>query len=98
MRFDIHLRQEAEWDLEEDSTWYEEQRKGLGHEFLDAVLAKLDAVSENPKMFPLVHKDMRRAVINRFPFGIYYRIETETIIVFAVMHGSRHPHHWQQRT
>jgi hypothetical protein len=35
MMFALHLRQEAELDLEDAALWYEEQNTGLGHQFLD---------------------------------------------------------------
>ena len=38
MNYEVRLRPEAEEDLADASAWYEEQRQGLGHEFLDEVL------------------------------------------------------------
>ena len=94
----MHLRPEAETDIEEAARWYEQQRGGLGDEFLDEVSMTLAAISDNPRLYPVVHKDARRALIHRFPFGIYYRVEETAIIVIAIMHGSRHPKRWQRRT
>lgn len=98
MSLKVSIRQEAEIDIEETAIWYEEQRQGLGHEFLDEVLSLCQTISERPAMYPVVHRSTRRALIRRFPFGVYYRIEDEQIIVVAVMHGSRHPRKWRQRT
>ena len=67
----VRLRSEAESDLDEATKWTEEQRLGLGSEFLDEVLRVLSAISEQPEGFPLVHKEIRRAVTRRFPFGVY---------------------------
>lgn len=94
----VHLRPEAETDVEEAAIWYEKQREGLGGEFLDEVLIACKRISENPNICPVVHKRTRRAIINRFPFGIYFRIEENSIVVVAVIHGSRHPKQWKQRT
>ena len=98
MTFEVRLRPEAEEDLAEEAVWYEEQLLGLGHQFLDEVLHAFSAIVESPLMYPIVHRNTRRALIHRFPFGIYYKIEDETIVVFAVMHGSRDPHRWKART
>ena len=98
MNLRVHLRPEAETDIEEAAAWYEKQCEGLGDEFLDEVLGVCETISENPHMYPVVHRHTRRAVIHRFPFGIYYRVEKESIVVVAVMHGSRHPKRWQKRT
>ncbi len=94
----VDLRSEAEADIEEAAAWYETQRAGLGDEFLAEILIVLDAVLVNPKLFPIVHRETRRALIHRFPFGIYYRVEEESIVVIAIMHGTRHPRRWQGRT
>ena len=73
MSFGVYVRPEV--DIEEVATWYEKQRQGLGQEFLDEVLSLCERVSENPAMYPLVHRRTRRALIRRFPFGVYFRIE-----------------------
>jgi len=95
---EIHFRPEAESDIEGAAVWYEKQREGLGTHFLDEVLGTCETISENPNLCPVVHRHTQRAIMHRFPFGIYYRIEDELIVVIAVMHGSRHPKHWQKRT
>jgi len=95
---EVRLRPEAEQDLADAAAWYEEQRQGLGHEFLDEVLTMLSRIAETPMMYPNVHRNARRAVIHRFPFGVYFRVEHATIVVVAVMHGSRNPRRWKNRT
>ena len=98
MSYRVHLRPEAETDIEEAATWYAMQREGLGDEFLDEVQSICETISENPNMYPVLHRHAHRAVIHRFPFGIYYRIEEKSVVVVAVMHGSRHPKRWKKRT
>ena len=98
MSFTVHIRPEAETDLEEAALWYEKQCPGLGDEFLDEVQDILKILSENPYLYAVVHKNARRALIRRFPFGLYYIIDQNSIIVVAAMHGSRHPKRWQKRT
>ena len=97
MSLKVYLRPEAETDIEEAAIWYEEQRQGLGQEFLDDVLSLCETISENPAIYPVVHRRTRRALIRRFPFGVYFRIEDKQVIVVAVIHGSRHPRRWRQR-
>ena len=94
----LYIRPEAEVDIEEAALWYEKQSKGLGHEFLDEVEKAYKTILENPSLYPLVHRDTHRALIHRFPFGIFYRIERGFIVIIAVMHGSRNPKRWQKRT
>jgi plasmid stabilization system protein ParE len=93
----VFFRAEAEADIETAASWYEKQCSGLGNQFLNEILDMCNKIAGNPNSFSVIHRETRRAVIRRFPFGIYYRIAQESIIVIAVMHGSRHPKRWQQR-
>lgn len=98
MTLSVRLREEADWDLADAASWYEEQRVGLGHQFLDEALSSIRLISEQPHVYPIIYRNMRRALMTRFPFGIYFVIEDANIIVLAVLHGSRHPRRWQSRT
>jgi hypothetical protein len=67
----VRLRDEADRDLTDAASWYEQQRVGLGHEFLDDAQLLLDRIGKEPLSFPLVYRNARRAVMNRFPFCVY---------------------------
>lgn len=94
----VRIREEAEVDLAEAAHWYEQQQAGLGHEFLDLALSLLHSLPQHPLQYPAIHKNVRRVLLHRFPFGIFYRVEADYILVLAVMHASRHPGRWQRRT
>jgi hypothetical protein len=52
----------------------------------------------NPRQFPVVHKNIHRALLRRFPYALMFVIEPEeALTVIACFHGSRDPVHWQQR-
>lgn len=97
MTREVRLREEADRDLTEAALWYELHGAGLGHQFLDETLRVLASIADHPFMYPLVWRETRRALMNRFPFGIYFRMSDETIVVVAVMHGSRNPRNWRNR-
>ena len=97
MTVTLRLRPEAEQDLSEAATWYEAQQKSLGHQFLDEVAVTLDAIQNAPLMYPIVHRDVRRALLRRFPFGAFYKLEGSSVMVLAVMHASRDPRRWMSR-
>ena len=98
MKLTVRLRDEAVRDLADAASWYELQRTGLGHEFLDDAQEVFDRVGEEPLAFPIVHRNARRAVMSRFPFCIYFIINQSDIAVLAVIHGTRHPRRWKSRT
>jgi len=97
MTLELRLRAEAELDLADAALWYEAQCPGLGHQLLDEVLAVFSSISKMPLSCQIVHRNTRRALVHRFPFGIYYRVEGNAIVVVAIMHGSRNPRRWKSR-
>ena len=46
---------------------------------------------EYPNAFVLVHKSLRRILLRRFPYALFYRADAERIVVFGVFHQSRDP-------
>ena len=97
MTLELRLRAEAELDLTDAAPWYEAQSPGLGHQFLDEALATFNSIAAVPLACQIVHRNTRRALVHRFPFCVYYRVEGDTIIVVAIMHGSRSPRRWKSR-
>jgi plasmid stabilization system protein ParE len=91
------VRPAAAADIGEAFLWYESQRPGLGDEFLAAAQAAIDAVSGNPLRFPVIRRETRRALLRRFPYGLYYRVYGDVVVVVACMHGRRNPRRWQSR-
>lgn len=93
----ITFRKEAEKDIEEVYEWYELKRDGLGEEFLSSLDDVLSKISFKPKIYPTVTNNIRRAFLNRFPFGVFYIEKTDSVIVFAVMHARKSPANWKNR-
>ena len=91
------VRPAAAADIEEAHRWYERQRVGLGEEFLTAVDATLQDLAAHPAAYAVIHRETRRALLHRFPYGIFYRLYDENVIVIACMHGRRDPERWTGR-
>lgn len=53
---------------------------------------------KEPSLIPIVHRQMRRALVRRFPFQILYEIESEEITIYAIYHSARDPETWKQRS
>ena len=92
------FRPAAAADVQEAYRWYEIQRVGLGEEFLGAVTTAIQSVLANPQQFPVVHRQTRRVLLRRFPYGLYYRLVQEQVVVVACMHARRDPRRSQSRT
>jgi len=85
------VRARAETDLAKASKWYEQRASGLGRHFLDCTDRATNLICHNPLAFPVYHRQFRRALVPRFPFGVFYIATSETVIVFAVLHLAQDP-------
>ena len=94
----IIIRPEAEKDINSAYDWYEEQQSGLGVEFAQALSDSMDLILEFPKMYSELYRGIRRALLKKFPYGIYYLVQDETDIVVAVHRLAMDPEKWKSRT
>ncbi|MCG3164648.1 MAG: hypothetical protein POELPBGB_00407 [Bacteroidia bacterium] len=92
MKFTVYNKPEANQDIYEASQWHEEQKPGLGYEFIDDVEEVLSYLETNPTIFQKKHGEIREAPLKRFSYVVLYQIEdAKTVIVFAVFHTSQDP-------
>ena len=77
--------------------FYEGQAKGLGAELAAEVRRTLTRLSALPYSGSPTEEDVRRALVRRFPFAIVYRLESDRLLVVAVMHLRRRPGYWKDR-
>lgn len=97
MKRALVFRRTAQKEFEQAGDWYEKERKGLGADFLAAMERALSTIAGHPEQFPIVHRDVRKAVVRRFPYNIYFRERGTRIVVLAVFHNARNPNIWQAR-
>jgi plasmid stabilization system protein ParE len=97
MSLPVVLRLEARAEFDGAFDWYEQQRPGLGVDFVTQVQAVLDRISATPELYAQVFQDVRRAVVQRFPYAVFYKIEPQQVVVLAVFHSRRDPKIWQER-
>jgi plasmid stabilization system protein ParE len=88
---------EAEEDIAAARLWYENQRYGLGDEFIAALDDLLPHLAATPEMHQVLMDGVRRAKVTRFPYLVFYRAIPDRVEVLAVLHGSRNPSEWQRR-
>jgi plasmid stabilization system protein ParE len=88
---------EAERDVEAAFAWYEGERTGLGTSFTRELRATYARILDRPHGYQVVRSGVRRAMMQRFPYAVFYVIEDDAILVSAVLHTSRNPATWQRR-
>jgi len=97
MTYPLIIQALAEADMTQAALWYNNQRPGLGEEFLAEVNAALESAAANPHLFPCLRRkpDVRRVLTKRFPYRIFFVLRPDAIIVFRVLHGARHDREWK---
>lgn len=94
MSLPVVYRRKVGRDLAAGFGYYEDQAQGLGERFLTGVDSAFDAIERYPEMFAQVHGEVRRAVVSRFPFAVFYRVESKRVVVLTVLHTARDPKVW----
>ena len=88
---------DAEAELIDAAQFYEGRVSGLGVEFLDAVESAVVVILHAPERSRVVEADIRRYMMPRFPYAVYYRIQTDDLRVLAIKHHRQHPDYWRGR-
>lgn len=73
------VRPAAANDLTRAYRWYEDRRPGLGEDLLQEVQSVIDRMLLLPLGYPVAHRDTRRALIRRFPYGIFFRMDGDAV-------------------
>jgi len=84
-------------DLEEASTFYFQQDPDLEVRFASCIDNALERVIERPEAWPILEEDVRRYVVEVFPYSLLYSIERDHVLILAVAHQSRDPEYWRDR-
>jgi plasmid stabilization system protein ParE len=89
MSFELIVQPSAKHDIVDADAYYAQYGKA------DAFIAALDRVftqiAERPLMYPIVYEDVRRALMRRFPYSVFFIVERARAVVLAVHHQRRDP-------
>jgi plasmid stabilization system protein ParE len=97
MSLSVVFRRIAKREFDDAISWYQDRREGLGQEFSIAVEQQLEKIALSPNQFACVRGEVRRAVLRRFPYSIYFMVEDERIVVLAIFHARRAPSQLEDR-
>jgi toxin ParE1/3/4 len=87
----------ARADIIAAQDWYEAQSSGLGSRFRVELARIVERIAGNPLQFPLVFRDVRRVLLRRFPYALFFILDEDAVTVIACFHASRDPRQWQRR-
>lgn len=93
----VIFRSAAQQDIADAYQWYEARQPNLGAAFMDEIGKVEQLLGTDPELFNLMRGEVRRAILHRFPYAVFYVVRPDFISVVAVLHHARHPQTWQRR-
>ncbi len=93
----VFFHPEAEEEFYEAIEYYETCKQGLGLDFAKEIYSTIERIVNFPRAWSKLTKDIRRCLVNRFPFGVIYTIQENQIIILAIMHLNKKPGYWKER-
>ena len=94
MAYRLKFSNRALRETGEAQEWYELQSPGLGEEFIAALELQLKRLEQAPLLYAEVISSVRRALLPRFPYGLFYVVRGDLVHVLAVLHDARNPSRW----
>jgi len=91
------VRDEARRELLEARDYYDEQRRGYGERFVEAVEREFELLLQFENIGKSVGGGVRRRTLSHWPYGVYYRLRGDELIIIAVAHHRRRPGYWRSR-
>ncbi len=77
----VRYRNEAVEELIETVKYYNNERSGLGFEFASEIRKGINRIKKYPESWPKISTNVRKCLINRFPFSILYYIDSEVLLI-----------------
>ena len=93
----VQFRPAASRDVIDAVDWYETQLVGLGTRFFEDFDQVLSRIEVSRRQFPNVYRDAHRALLRRFPYGVFFKIYEARTLVVAVADLRREAGRWQRR-
>lgn len=88
---------EAAQEFDEQVRYYQGRGRLLGERFAAEVCFAIRRILETPERWRVIEDDVRRCRVRVFPFSVLYTIESDFILILAVMHDKRQPGYWKDR-
>lgn len=85
-------------EVGEANRYYNVQQAGLGARFVAEVRDAAKRIAQYPLAFPIQRGEIRKCLLQRFPYKLLYAIRNDKILIIAVAHQHREPEYWVERS
>jgi plasmid stabilization system protein ParE len=89
--YSVHYSSAAAAEVGNVITWYSKPDIGQGAAFVRELERTEAHLRSRPELYQRVEGEIRRAVLRRFPYSLFYVVESELVLVIACMHHHQRP-------
>lgn len=93
----LRVRAVARREIDVAFEWYRVRSPRAAEAFLTELADAIRRIREAPERFPVVHGRLRRVLLDRYPYGVYFKDLPKVVSVVGVIHGRQHPDTWLRR-
>ncbi len=98
MTLQLIVSREAQADIEEAIVWFRDISPTLPLRFGRELETIYASILEFPELYPVVHKNFRRALLHRFPYSVFYVLDPPTLLIVGVVHQAQDEATWKRRS
>jgi len=91
MNFQLRFHSAIEEDLASNYNWFEQKQLGLGNDFLNEFYSITESIEIRPYLNSILYNNIRRKLMKKFPYAIYYVIQGNFVLIIGVFHFARNP-------
>ena len=85
-------------ELLQARSFYEVEVTGLGEKFSSEIKSALKRISNFPTAWPILKNEIRKCIVRKFPYNLFYSIEQDFILILAIAHHHRKPYYWLDKS
>lgn len=93
----LKIAEQAYFEIEDAKEYYNLQQEGLGDTFKGDLKESIQSIQNFPNLYPNITNKIKRSVLHRFPYSVFYTVKEDFILILAVVHQHRKPDYWVDR-
>ena len=96
MSHQLIVRRKAEGQAARARDWYDDQLEGLGDQFIAELENAIEKALEHPLQYQKIYLEIRRVLVRRFPYALFFVFSKSRVVVLAVLRQSEDPRKWPE--
>jgi len=93
-KFNIEISEYAHVEIDDAREFYNLQKDGLGDDFKYDVFLAITNIATFPNLYPNINTNVKRCLLHRFPYSIFYAIREQSVVILSVAHQHRKPRYF----